>query len=108
MCSCHICQTNANKERHLAIPLQPMYEVHSFVKSGLDFIGLVSPQSSTGHKFILIAIYYCTQWMEAMTFKNCTAKVVTDFLEEHIVTRFGMPFVVDCNNGPAFTSAFLT
>ena len=46
--------------------------------------------------------------MEAKTFRNCTAKVVTDFLEEHIITRFGMPFILVCDNGSTFASAFLT
>ena len=45
--------------------------------------------------------------METKTFRNYTAKVVTDFLEEHIVTRFGMPFTLVCDNGFAFASAFL-
>ena len=46
--------------------------------------------------------------MKAETFKNCTTKVVTDFLEEHIVTRFGMPFALVCDNWSIFASAFLT
>ena len=62
--SCHICQTSANKERHLKIPLQPVYEVHPFTKWGLDFIGLVNPPSSTRHAFILTAMDYYTQWGE--------------------------------------------
>ena len=32
--SCHICQTSANKERHLTMPLQPVYEVRPFTKWG--------------------------------------------------------------------------
>ena len=60
VCSCHICQTSANRERHLIIPLQPVYEVYPFAKWGLDFIGPVNPHSLTGHAFILIAIDYCT------------------------------------------------
>ena len=42
------------------------------------------------------------------TFRNYTTNVVIGFLEEHIVTRFGMPFALVCDNGPAFISAFLT
>ena len=46
--------------------------------------------------------------MEVEAFKNCTTKVVIDFLEEHILVRFGIPFTLVCDNGPAFTSTFLT
>ena len=34
--------------------------------------------------------------------------MVTDFLEEHIVTRFGMSFFLVCDNGSSFVSIFLT
>lgn len=57
---------------------------------------------------ILIAIDYCTHWTKAKTFKNCTAKVVMDFLEEYIVTRFGMSFFLVYNNRSSFVSIFLT
>jgi hypothetical protein len=46
--------------------------------------------------------------MKEKTFKNYTARVVTNFLEEHIIRRFRMPFTLVCDNGSAFASAFLT
>ena len=46
--------------------------------------------------------------MKEETFRNGIAKVVTNFLEEHIVTRFGMPFALVCDNWSIFASAFLT
>lgn len=108
MNSCHIYQTSANRERNPVMPLQPVYEIHPFAKWGLDFIGLVNPPSSNGHIFILIATNYCMQWTKVETFRNCTTKVVIEFLEEHIVTRFKMPFALMCNNWSTFASAFLT
>lgn len=56
----HICQTSANRERHPAMPLQLVFEVHPFAKWGLDSIGLVNPPSSTGHTFDLTATDYYT------------------------------------------------
>ena len=106
--TCHICQTSANRERHPAMPLQLVFEVRPFAKWGLDFIGPVNPPSSTGHTFILIATDYCTHWIEVEIFRNCMAKVVIDFMEEHIVTRFGILFSLVCNNGSAFALVFLT
>ena len=85
-----------------------MFEVCPFAKWGLDFIGPINPPSSTSHTFFLIATDYYTCWKKFGTFRNCMTKVVTYFLEEHIVTRFGMPFFLVCDNGSAFTSIFLT
>lgn len=90
------------------MPLQPIFEVRPFSKWGLDFIEPINPSSSTGHMFVLTSIDYCMQWTKVETFRNCTIKVVTDFLEEHIVTRFEIPFFVVCDNGSYFASFFLT
>ena len=32
---------------------------------GIDIIGKISPKSSSGHEFILVAIDYFTKWVEA-------------------------------------------
>lgn len=84
--SCHIFQTSANRERHLVMPLQLLYKVCPFAKWGLDFIGPINPPSSTRNTYILTATDYCVRWKEVENFINFTAKVVTNFLEEHIVT----------------------
>ena len=34
--------------------------------------------------------------------------MVIGLLEEHIITRFGMPLTLVCNNGPTFITTFLT
>lgn len=52
-------------------------------------------------------MYYCTRWMEAIACKNATMEVVLKILEECIITKFGMPFSLVCDHGPAFTSAQL-
>ena len=51
---------------------------------------------------------YCMRWTEEETFRICTAKVVMDFLEEHIVTKFRMLFTLVCDNESTFTLVFLT
>ena len=106
--TCFICQTSANKERNLAMPLQPVYEIRPFAKWGLDFIGPINPPSSTGHRFILTTTDYCTRWIEAETFWNCTTQVVIGFLENHIIMHFNMPFFLVCDNGSSFASLILT
>ena len=82
--------------------------MRSFAKGDLNFIGLVNPPSLTGHRFILTTIDYCTRWMEVEAFQNCTTQIVIGFLENHILTCFGMPFLLVCNNRTSFASLILT
>lgn len=76
----------------------------------MDFIGEIADKSSGRHKWILVAIDYFTKWIEAILTKNDTSKVVTNFLMENILTRFGVPFrlVVDNESvlGPRSLRAF--
>ena len=49
----------------------PPSELHALTSSwpfsiwGIDIIGKISPKSSSGHEFILVAIDYFTKWVEA-------------------------------------------
>ena len=49
----------------------PPSELHALTSSwpfsvwGIDIIGKISPMSSSGHEFILVAIDYFTKWVEA-------------------------------------------
>ncbi|HEX4851450.1 MAG TPA: transposase family protein, partial [Puia sp.] len=81
-----------------------MIESRPFAQWDLDFIGVINPPSSAGHKFILTVTDYCTRWTEATYCKFSTTEVVIKFLEENIITRFGMPYSLVCDNGPAFSS----
>ncbi|RVW99134.1 hypothetical protein CK203_018961 [Vitis vinifera] len=40
---------------------------------GIDIIGKVSPKSSSGHEFILVAIDYFTKWVEAASYARSMA-----------------------------------
>ncbi|XP_027767960.1 uncharacterized protein K02A2.6-like [Solanum pennellii] len=65
-----------------------------FVAWGMDVIGPIEPKASNGHRFILVAIDYFTKWVEAVTFKSVTKKVVVDFIHFNIICRFGIPKVI--------------
>lgn len=81
-----------------------MLEVRLFAEWGLNSIGPVSPPSSVGHRYILTATNYCTKWTKKIECKQCTTKVVTNFLESFILNCFGCPYALVCDNGPAFAS----
>ncbi|XP_070002613.1 uncharacterized protein [Nicotiana sylvestris] len=57
----------------------------------MDVIGLFESAASNGHRFILVAIDYFTKWVEAVSYKGVTKKVVADFVRDRIVRQFGVP-----------------
>ncbi|XP_070003047.1 uncharacterized protein [Nicotiana sylvestris] len=69
-----------------------MSEVHS---------GVCGPHMNG---FILVAIDYFTKWVEAVTFKSVTKKVVVDFVHSNIICRFGIPKVIVTDNAANLNS----
>ncbi len=66
-----------------------------FMKWGLDFIGPIKPtRRLTINKYILIAIYYATKWVEAKEFKTNIVVIITRFMYEYILTRFRCPLTI--------------
>ncbi|RVW32710.1 Transposon Ty3-I Gag-Pol polyprotein [Vitis vinifera] len=52
---------------------------------GIDIIGKISPKSSSGHEFILVAIDYFTKWVEAASYARLTSAGVASF---HQITHY--------------------
>ncbi|XP_070026039.1 uncharacterized protein [Nicotiana sylvestris] len=82
----------------------PPSELHTmsapwpFVAWGMDVIGPIGLEASSGHRFILVAIDYFNKWVEAVTFKYVTKKVVVDFVHSNLICRFGIPKVIITDN----------
>jgi len=68
----------------------------------LDFMGVINPPSSEGHKFILVAIEYYTKWVEAISLKIVIQKHIINFIKEYIICRFGIPQRIIMDNGENF------
>ena len=66
-------------ELHALTPLWP------FSVWVIDIIGKISPKSSNGHEYILVAIDYFTKWVEAASYARLTAVRVAKFIISHIV-----------------------
>jgi hypothetical protein len=75
-----------------------------FQQWGLDFIGEFKDNSNNGYQWILTATYYFTRWVESIPTKKFSEEVVMNFLEERIITRFGVPSI---DNAKAFSSLAL-
>lgn len=71
------CQRFVGKLKFLGnTPLKPVEVQAPFQKWAMDFIGGISPKSSVGYSWILVATDYFTKWLEAIPTRNATSKVV--------------------------------
>ena len=62
-----------------------------FLVWGIDIIGKISPKSSSGHEYILVAIDYFTKLVEATSYARLTTAKVAKFIRSHIIYRYGVP-----------------
>jgi len=100
--TCHNCQIFANVQH---LPPSPLYSLVSpwpFSTWGIDIIGKITPVGAGGHCFILVAIDYFTKWVEAASFRNLGSKEVAKFIQNNIITRFGVPGEFISDNGSHF------
>lgn len=62
------------------------------------------PHSSKQYRFILTTKYYFTKWVEANPIKKVTVEQVISFIDQHIITRFGLLSMLICDNFTYFYS----
>jgi len=72
-----------------------------FVKWGMNIIGTFTPGNGQC-KFLLVEIDYFTKWIEVKTLEAITARNVQNFVWKNIVCRFGIPHVINIDNGQQF------
>ena len=70
----------------------------------MDVIGPIEPAASNCRRFILVAIDYFTKWVEAASYKAVTKNVVTDFVRNNLICRFGVPESLITDNGANLNS----
>jgi hypothetical protein len=74
----------------------------------LEIIGEINPHSSKQHKYILTLINYFACWIEAILLIKVNEEVVINFLEQYIITRFGVPNSLVFDNATYFSSLKLS
>jgi transposase InsO family protein len=88
----------------MPLPLKPIITHGPFQQWGLDFIEEINPSSLGKHRWILTTTYYFTKWIKEIPTRNATDKVIMDFLERYIFSRFGCPKNLVIDNAQAFKS----
>ncbi|XP_059306460.1 uncharacterized protein LOC132057886 [Lycium ferocissimum] len=100
----HKCQIHGDLIKVPPIELNAMTSPWQFTAWGMDVIGLIEPAASNKHRFILVTIDYFTKWVEAVSYSSVTKKVVTDFVLNNIICRFGIPESIITDNGANLNS----
>ncbi|RVX10260.1 Transposon Tf2-2 polyprotein [Vitis vinifera] len=85
-----------------ALELHALTSPWPFSVWGIDIIGKISPKSSNGHEFILVAIDYFTKWVEAASYARLTSVGVASFIRSHIICRYGVPHELISDRGVHF------
>ncbi|KAK2443828.1 protein NYNRIN [Trifolium repens] len=96
-------------QKHSGIQHVPASELHSIVKPwpfrgwALDLIGEIKPASSKNQRYILVGIDYFTKCIEAIPLPNVDQEAVINFIQNHIIYRFGIPETITTDQGSVFT-----
>jgi hypothetical protein len=100
--ACGACQEFGDIQLAPAYMLSPIIKLWPFRGWALDFIGMIHPALSKGHRFVLVATDYFIKWSEAVPLKNMTHKEVIQFISEDIVHRFSIPQTLTTDQGTSF------
>nr|AAL76190.1 Putative gag-pol polyprotein [Oryza sativa Japonica Group]AAP52444.1 retrotransposon protein, putative, unclassified [Oryza sativa Japonica Group] len=101
---CQVCQKFGAIQRAPASAMNPIIKPWPLRGWGIDMIGMINPPSSKGHKFILVATDYFTKWVEAIPLKKVDSGDAIQFVQEHIIYRFGLPQTITMDQGSIFVS----
>ncbi|XP_059597968.1 uncharacterized protein LOC132254919 [Vitis vinifera] len=101
LCLDHASANRVMREVHAGV-YGPHMGGHMLALWGIDIIGKISPKSSSGHEYILVAIDYFTKWVEAASYARLTAARVAKFIRSHIICRYGVPHELISDRGVHF------
>ncbi|XP_059589976.1 uncharacterized protein LOC132252787 [Vitis vinifera] len=105
---CQFVQRSQECQMHGDLIHVPPSELHALASPwpfsvwGIDIIGKISPKSSSGHEYILVAIDYFTKWVEAASYVRLTAARMAKFIRSHIICRYGVPHELISDRGVYF------
>jgi hypothetical protein len=82
------------------MPLNPILVIEIFDCWGIDFIGPFAP--SFGFVYILVVVDYVLKWIKVILSRNNDHKTLIKFLNENILSRFGIPRAMISDGGTHF------
>ncbi|XP_041001603.1 uncharacterized protein K02A2.6-like [Juglans microcarpa x Juglans regia] len=103
MQKCRKCQEYSRMPHCLPKELMLIYSPWSFAQWGIDLVGPLPPGKG-GVKFVVVAVYYFTKWVEAEALATITTSNIMRFLWRLVVCKFGVPRTIISDNGRQFDS----
>nr|GEW83248.1 reverse transcriptase domain-containing protein [Tanacetum cinerariifolium] len=97
--TCDTCQRQGKISQRDEMPQNTIQVCEIFDIWGIDFMGPFL--SSIGNKYILVAVYYHSKWVEAKALPTNDVRVVVKFLKS-IFSRFGIPRAIISDRGTHF------
>nr|GEV37572.1 reverse transcriptase domain-containing protein [Tanacetum cinerariifolium] len=97
--NCDVCQRYGKISQRDEMPQNSIQVSEIFDVWGIDFMGPFL--SSTGNKYILVAVDYLSKWMEAKALPTNDTRVVYKFLK-NLFARFGTPRAIISARGTHF------
>ena len=85
------------------MPMRPILEVEIVDLRGIDFMGPFS--LSDGKEYILVAVDYVSNWVEAIPTRTNTHWEVLRILTRNIFSRYGCPKALISEGGSHFNNA---
>lgn len=98
---CRACKIDRTKPMGTLQPIEPPTGILELM--GLDFVGPV-PESTNGHKYILVCTDYLSRFAITQATRNCTADTAAKFLVEQVILRLGVPKQLLTDRGSHFMS----
>lgn len=100
---CQECQVHACIQHVHASKLHVIVKPWPFRGWALVLVGEIHPASSKQQRYILVGIDYFTMWIEAIPLVKVDQEEIIDFIQKHIIYRFGIPETITVNQGSMFT-----
>eukprot|EP00731_Ephydatia_muelleri_P004287 Em0002g463a len=99
--SCEVCQRNSAKLAVGSTELHPIPVVTTWHHVSIDFVGPISPISTSGNRYILTLSDQFSKWVEAVAVPTKEAHRVASALYK-IFMRMELPNVLTTDNGSEF------
>jgi len=100
---CKICQIASGRQRRLAFPLQPVNIEQPCEQWGLDTYRRNSPTLFQETQIHPHGLEYFIKWVEEIPLKVANSDAIIEFIDQLIITRFGLPNALIFDNASYFS-----
>lgn len=106
--NCLTCKTIKTQQKQQKAPFQTHPQRTPFNTISIDVLGPYLKARSSRNKYIILVEDIFSKWLEAKALPAVKGKDIEKFLEENIVSRYGLPQTIISDNGGQFKSTQYT